>query len=61
MGSLKSYSAVWKDGHYNEWDPEKIQLERHGEEKVIVKRLENVKNADRSWFEEVCNLNYFIN
>ncbi|GBC00368.1 hypothetical protein RclHR1_03830007 [Rhizophagus clarus] len=26
--------------------------ERHGSEKVIVKRLENVKNANRSWFDE---------
>ncbi len=47
-GFSEIYSAVWKDGHYNEWNSEKKQLERHGEEKVIVKRLENVKNADRS-------------
>ncbi|GBC00367.1 hypothetical protein RclHR1_03830006 [Rhizophagus clarus] len=51
-GISKIYSAYWKDGHYNEWNSEKQQLERYGNEKVIVKRLENVKNANRSWFEE---------
>ncbi|EXX58852.1 Ipl1p [Rhizophagus irregularis DAOM 197198w] len=51
-GFSEIYSAYWEDGHYNEWNSEKQQLERYGKEKVIVKRLENVKNANRSWFEE---------
>jgi hypothetical protein len=55
-GFSEIYSAYWKEGHYNEWNSKKKQLERFGREKVIVKRLENVKNANRSWFEEVCNL-----
>ncbi|GBC31525.2 kinase-like domain-containing protein [Rhizophagus irregularis DAOM 181602=DAOM 197198] len=52
-GFSEIYSAYWEDGHYNEWNSEKQQLERYGKEKVIVKRLENVKNANRSWFEEL--------
>ncbi|EXX58854.1 polo kinase CDC5 [Rhizophagus irregularis DAOM 197198w] len=51
-GFSEIYSAYWEDGHYNEWNSEKRQLERYGKEKVVVKRLENVKNANRSWFEE---------
>jgi hypothetical protein len=46
-------------GHFNKWDPKTQQLERHGKEKVIVKRLENVENVNRSWFEEVCSLNLY--
>ncbi|PKC62150.1 hypothetical protein RhiirA1_465551 [Rhizophagus irregularis] len=34
-----------------------IDLE-FGKQKVIVKKLENVKSADRSWFEEAESLFY---
>ena len=29
------------------------------EHKVILKKLENVENADQRWFEEVYNINIF--
>ncbi|RIA80097.1 kinase-like domain-containing protein, partial [Glomus cerebriforme] len=51
-GISEIYSADWIDGHYNEWDSKEQKLKRNGNEKVIVKRLENVKNANRDWFEE---------
>ncbi|GBC00366.1 hypothetical protein RclHR1_03830005 [Rhizophagus clarus] len=51
-GFSEIYSANWIHGHYNEWNSEKQQLERYGNEKIIVKKLENVKNANRRWFEE---------
>jgi hypothetical protein len=56
-GISEIYLADWIYGHYNKWNSEKQQLERYGREKIVVKRLKNVKNANRSWFEEVCNLN----
>jgi hypothetical protein len=34
----------------------KKQLKRFGGHDVILKKLENVESANRSWFEEVCNL-----
>src|SRR5437764_1181259 len=36
------------------------KLKRFGEQDVILKKLENVENANQNWFEEVCNLNYLI-
>jgi hypothetical protein len=56
-GISEIYLADWIYGHYNKWNSEKQQLERYGREKIVVKRLKNVKSANRSWFEEVCNLN----
>ena len=52
----KIYTATWINGYYNEWDSKKQQLKRFGGQKVILKRLENVENANRNWLEEVCNL-----
>ncbi|SRR6266498_2652652 len=54
-GCSKIYTAVWKNGHYNRWDSKK-QLKRFGSHKVILKKLENVENANQSWLKEVCNL-----
>src|SRR5581483_11734385 len=63
-GFSKIYTAGWIDGRYYEWDPKKQILTRRFEsstqtsaQSVILKRLENVKNANQSWLEEVCNLN----
>ncbi len=50
------YTADWVDGFYNKWDPKEQQLKRFGSHQVVLKELENVENANRSWFNEVCNL-----
>ena len=57
-GFSKIYTAEWIDGEYLEWNPKKQQLTRLGVHDVILKRLENVENANQSWLEEVCNINY---
>jgi hypothetical protein len=31
---------------------------RFGRQMVVLKRLENAENANKSWFEEVCNLKH---
>ena len=58
-GYSEIYTADWIDGSYNEWDSIRKQLIRYGRQKVILKRLENVESANRSWFEEVCNLKHY--
>lgn len=52
-GCSEIYSADWIDGCYNGWNTEQQQLTRSGTCKIVLKILENVENADRSWFEEV--------
>src|SRR5204862_1000702 len=59
-GFSKIYTADWINGRYFEWDSKKQQLKREYEFKsqlVILKRLENVENANHSWLEEVCKSN----
>ncbi|CAB5298023.1 unnamed protein product [Rhizophagus irregularis] len=51
-GCSEIYTAVWTDGRYDEWDSKAKQLERFGRQRVILKKLENVERANRSWFEE---------
>ncbi|RIA81650.1 kinase-like domain-containing protein, partial [Glomus cerebriforme] len=51
-GCSEIYTADWIGGQYYEWNSEQQQLERYGTLVVILKRLENVKSANRSWFEE---------
>ncbi|GES80089.1 kinase-like domain-containing protein [Rhizophagus clarus] len=46
------YKAIWIDGKYEEWDINKRQLIRCGEQNVILKSLKNVESANRSWFDE---------
>ena len=58
-GISKIYTADWIDGGYEEWDSKKQQLIRFGKVSVILKGLENFESAEKSWFEEVCNLNVF--
>jgi hypothetical protein len=60
-GFSEIYNAVWIDGKYEDWDSKKQQLVRFGTHKVILKKLENVKSANRNWFEEVCYLNSSLN
>jgi hypothetical protein len=54
-GCSEIYTANWIDGSYDEWDSEEKKLKRYGEQCVILKKLENVESANRSWFEEVYN------
>ena len=58
-GCSEIYTAYWINGRYFEWDSRKQQLIREyefGVQYVVLKRLENVGNASKSWLEEVCNL-----
>ena len=55
-GCSEIYTAVWIDGSYEEWNSKEQQLTRFGKLKVILKKLENVENANQRWFEEVCSL-----
>ena len=55
-GCSEIYTANWIGGCYNEWDSKEQQLKRFGGQLVVLKRLENVENANKSWLEEVCNL-----
>ena len=55
-GCSEIYTAGWIDGCYKEWDSNEKRLKRSfesGVQYVILKRLENVENANRSWLEEV--------
>ncbi|EXX56127.1 polo kinase CDC5 [Rhizophagus irregularis DAOM 197198w] len=51
-GFSEIYTAYLIDGSYEEWDSKKQQLKRFGRLKVILKGLENVESANKSWFEE---------
>ncbi|RGB29066.1 hypothetical protein C1646_767064 [Rhizophagus diaphanus] len=42
----------WINGKFIEWDSEGQQLKRFGRHNVVLKRLENVENANQSWIEE---------
>ena len=56
-GCSEIYTADWINGRYFEWDSEKQQLTRqfpNSSQAVVLKRLENVENANQSWLEEVC-------
>ena len=55
-GCSKIYTADWTGGGYDEWDSKKQQLIRFGSQRVVLKRLENVENANKRWLEEVRNL-----
>ncbi|RGB25139.1 kinase-like domain-containing protein [Rhizophagus diaphanus] len=55
-GFSEIYTAEWVDRGYDEWDSIKQQLKRRGEsgfvQIVVLKKLENVENANQNWFEE---------
>src|SRR3954471_3315905 len=52
-GFSEIYTADWIDGNYFEWDSKENRLKRYGAQAVVLKKLENVESANRSWFEEV--------
>src|ERR1043165_8259813 len=55
-GCSEIYTANWVDGCYFDWDSKKQQLIRefpNSSQYVVLKRLENVESANRSWFDEV--------
>ena len=55
-GFSEIYTADWIGGGYTEWDSNEKKLKRQfefGIEYVILKKLENVESANRSWLEEV--------
>ena len=54
-GCSEIYTADWIDGCYYEWDNKVKQLKKYGGLKVVLKKLENVESANRSWLEEVYN------
>ncbi|GET65009.1 kinase-like domain-containing protein [Rhizophagus irregularis DAOM 181602=DAOM 197198] len=51
-GCSEIYTALWIDGNYEEWDPKEKQLKRCGRINVVLKKLENVESANKSWFDE---------
>ncbi|GBB90562.1 hypothetical protein RclHR1_17560004 [Rhizophagus clarus] len=51
-GFSEIYTADWIDGTFIEWDSKEQQLIRFGSQYVVLKRLENVENANQSWLEE---------
>jgi len=59
-GYSKIYTASWIGGACYEWDSKKQQFTREFEfQNVVLKRLENVENANQNLLEEVCDQNYF--
>jgi hypothetical protein len=55
-GFSEIYTADWIGGRYFEWDSEEKLLKREfefGVQYVILKKLENIESANRSWFDEV--------
>src|SRR5947207_6619973 len=48
-GCSKIYTADWINGRYFEWNSKKRQLIRFGRQNVVLKRLENVENANKRW------------
>ncbi|POG83030.1 kinase-like domain-containing protein [Rhizophagus irregularis DAOM 181602=DAOM 197198] len=51
-GCSEIYTAVWIYGHFTGWNSKEQQLKRFGRQEVILKRLENVENANRNWVGE---------
>ncbi|GBB94498.1 hypothetical protein RclHR1_23680003 [Rhizophagus clarus] len=51
-GCSEIYTAKWINGHFIEWNSKKQQLKRFGSHNVVLKRLENIENANHSWLEE---------
>ncbi|GBC47046.2 kinase-like domain-containing protein [Rhizophagus irregularis DAOM 181602=DAOM 197198] len=51
-GFSEIYMAIWIDGYFIGWNTERQQLKRYGAHGVVLKRLENVENANQNWIEE---------
>ncbi len=55
------YTAKWIGGRYEEWKVKERTLNRFGTQSVILKKLVNIENANKSWFDEVRDLiNYSL-
>src|ERR1044072_5781728 len=58
-GCSEIYTAGWINGRYDEWDSKNQRLIRVFEFHnfktlaVVLKKLENVESANKSWFDEV--------
>ncbi|RHZ86331.1 hypothetical protein Glove_52g114 [Diversispora epigaea] len=52
-GCATIYTAIWKDGKYEKWNSERRILERHGGQKIVLKRLMNSNSNNVRWFQEV--------
>src|SRR5438105_2086224 len=60
-GCSEIYTAKWIGGRYEEWNTKEQKLERNQtyySYKVVLKKLENVEDANKNWLEEVCKSNY---
>lgn len=56
-GFSEIYTAERIGGRYEEWDSKERQLKRSGiRARVVLKKLENVENANQRWLEEVRNI-----
>src|SRR5439155_1364582 len=51
-GCSEIYTADWINGRYEEWDSKEKQLKRFGAHRVVLKKLENVESANRTWLNE---------
>lgn len=60
-GCSDIYTADWEEGGYKEWDIKERKLKRAGKCKVVLKKLENVEDADRTWLEEVIIEKFLLN
>uniref|UniRef100_U9UGP5 Protein kinase domain-containing protein n=1 Tax=Rhizophagus irregularis (strain DAOM 181602 / DAOM 197198 / MUCL 43194) TaxID=747089 RepID=U9UGP5_RHIID len=52
-GYSEIYTADWIDGKYIEWDSEQQLLKRDRTHKVVLKRLDNIEDTNKSWYDEV--------
>ncbi|RHZ85801.1 hypothetical protein Glove_60g65 [Diversispora epigaea] len=46
-GCTTIYTAIWNDGSYDKWDPERKILERFGQ-KIVLKKLNNSNNNNNN-------------
>ncbi|PKC63694.1 hypothetical protein RhiirA1_422458 [Rhizophagus irregularis] len=52
-GCADIYTADWIGSRYKNWNPEQQQLILSNTiRKVVLKKLENIESANRSWFDE---------
>ncbi|EXX56351.1 Tpk2p [Rhizophagus irregularis DAOM 197198w] len=51
-GFSEIYTARWIEGSYEKWNSKAQKLRRIEEQIVVLKKLENVENANQNWFEE---------
>ncbi|RHZ77289.1 hypothetical protein Glove_183g65 [Diversispora epigaea] len=52
-GCSTIYTAIWKDGCYYKWDPERKLLERFGRQNIVLKKMKDSNSNNVHWFQEV--------